>query len=113
VAIELNSLVREGDILARFGGEEFVLALPNTHHDGAMLLAERIRNRIKQYIWDLPGKNLSITLSIGVSDIAYYAESDTQKLLDLLVVQADKALYYCKNHGRDQVHFYADVADKL
>lgn len=113
VASELASRVREGDILARFGGEEFVLALPNTHHDGAMLLAERIRSRIKQHVWDISGKNLSITLSVGVSDIAYYAENDTQKLLDILVMQADKALYYCKHHGRDQVRSYSDVADQL
>ncbi len=113
VASELNSRIREGDILARFGGEEFIFALPNTSHEGAKLLAERIRERIKEHVWDSTGNILHITLSVGVTDVVDYEESDTQKLLDILIMQADKALYYCKHNGRDQVRAYAEIADKL
>ncbi len=113
VASELNSRIREGDILARFGGEEFIFALPNTSHEGAALLAERIRERIKKHVWDSTGNILHITLSVGVTDVVDYEESDTQKLLDTLIMQADKALYYCKHNGRDQVRVYAEIADQL
>lgn len=113
VASELNSRIREGDILARFGGEEFVFALPNTSQEGAKLLAERIRERIKEHVWDSTGNILHITLSVGVTDVVDYEESDTQKLLDILIMQADKALYYCKHNGRDQVRTYIEIADKL
>lgn len=113
VAKELSDHIREGDILARFGGEEFVLALPNTPITGAIQLAERIRERIKQHVWENTGNILNITMSSGLADVESYTESDTQKVLDTLLMQADKALYYCKNHGRDQVHSYADIADKL
>ncbi len=113
VANELNSRIREGDILARFGGEEFVLALPNTSREGAMILAERIRERIKQHVWDSTNNIMHISVSIGVADISDYENSDTQQLLDTMLMQADKALYYCKDHGRDQVHYYTEIADQL
>lgn len=113
VAKELETRIREGDILARFGGEEFVLALPNTPHEGAMILAERIRERIKQHVWDSTNNILHISVSVGVADISDYDNTDTQQLLDILLMQADKALYYCKNNGRDQVRYYTEIADKL
>jgi diguanylate cyclase (GGDEF)-like protein len=113
VAKELASRIREGDILARFGGEEFVLALPNTPHEGAMILAERIRERIKQHVWDSTSNIMHISVSVGVTDVSDYGETDTQQLLDTLLMQADKALYFCKNHGRDQVRYYAEIADQL
>lgn len=113
VAKELDARIREGDILARFGGEEFVLALPNTPHEGAMVLAERIRERIKQHVWDSTNNIMHISVSVGVADVCDYAETDTQQLLDMLLMQADKALYFCKNHGRDQVRYYAEIVDQL
>jgi diguanylate cyclase (GGDEF)-like protein len=113
VAKELETRIREGDILARFGGEEFVLALPNTPHEGAMILAERIRERIKQHVWDSTNNILHISVSVGVADISDYDNTDTQQLLDTLLMQADKALYFGKNHGRDQVCYYVEIADKL
>lgn len=113
VATLIREQIREGDILARFGGEEFVLALPNTDQAGAMLLADRIRRQVKEHRWDLKGKHLTVTLSIGAAEISEYGEKESQAILDHLIMQADQALYFGKHNGRDQACAYADIACKL
>jgi len=113
VAMVHKRLTREGDILARFGGEEFVMALPHTDLNGARLLAERIRRAVAELRWE--NKNdLSITLSLGISSLAeidaeILAGNNHQEVLDQLLKQADQALYHAKEHGRDQVVTYADI----
>jgi len=113
VAEVVRQQIREGDILARFGGEEFILALPNTDQDGAMLLAERIRNKVKKHQWDMQGRPLKVTLSIGAAEVSEYQEKESQKILDHMIMQADQALYFGKHNGRDQACAYADIACQL
>jgi diguanylate cyclase (GGDEF)-like protein len=113
VAELIKRQIREGDILARFGGEEFILALPNTDQQGAMLLAERIRSKVKHHHWDVEGKPLLVTLSIGAAEVSDYREMESNKILDHLIMQADQALYFGKHNGRDQACAYADIACKL
>jgi diguanylate cyclase (GGDEF)-like protein len=113
VAELIKQQLREGDIVARFGGEEFVVALPDTDGEGGMILAERIRKVIKQQRWPLDGHSLAVTVSIGISDIAVHEERDSQKLLDRLIMEADQALYFGKHHGRDQCQSHAAIACKL
>ncbi|MFU8837713.1 MAG: diguanylate cyclase [Thiohalomonadaceae bacterium] len=113
VAGLIKQQLREGDIVARFGGEEFVVALPDTDGDGAMVLAERIREAVKQDSWQVDRRKLSVTVSIGISDVAEHAEKDSQKLLDRLIMEADQALYFGKHHGRDQCQSHAAIACKL
>lgn len=110
VARLLGEQIREGDILARFGGEEFIMALPNTDQEGALLLAERIRNTVKDARWDIDGRSLSVTLSIGASEVTDYTQKDSSRYLDQLIVEADQALYFGKQNGRDQVCAYSDIA---
>lgn len=101
---------REGDILARLGGEEFVLALPNTSLTGARALSERIRRHVKELRWDSPsGEVVQITISIGVSCIDLEDPEVHRLRLDDLLRQADEALYYCKYNGRDQVQSFPDI----
>lgn len=113
VAEVIKRQIREGDILARFGGEEFILALPNTEQEGAIMLAERIREAAKEFPWEVKGRRLAVTLSIGVAQASEHAEKDSHKVLDRLIIEADQALYFGKQHGRDQSRAYADIACKI
>jgi diguanylate cyclase (GGDEF)-like protein len=88
----IKSQIRTSDTLARFGGEEFILALPETAPDRAPQVAERIRAAVENYPYVFRDWPLKVTLSIGVS--AYRNEPDlsASRLLD----EADKALYDAK-----------------
>jgi len=105
VGAGLKEMLREGDILARFGGEEFVFALPGTDRDGALSLAERIRQRLAQLSWNVGDGSLTITASMGVSGLApgEAPKGTSQIMLDRLVALADQALYGSKNDGRNRV----------
>lgn len=94
-----KSIRDEIDIPARYGGEEMLVLMPETDVDGAMKLAERIRDAIEKA--DLPGPNgetLHVTISIGVATMPLHAEAD-----QALMEAADKALYKSKEGGRNRV----------
>lgn len=113
VAEIIQQQIREGDILARFGGEEFVLALPNTDQTGAMQLAERIRSAVKNFNWSVTEKPLKITLSIGAAEMVNPEDKDSNKILDKLIIEADQALYFGKHNGRDQACAFSEIACNL
>lgn len=94
-------IVRAGDLAARFGGEEFVVLLPNTNHKGAMAVAERIRKAIESL--GLPHCHSPagvVTASLGVATMTERASFTT---VSHLVEQADKHLYTSKRDGRNRV----------
>jgi diguanylate cyclase (GGDEF)-like protein len=92
----LNMFLRESDIAARHGGEEFVLVFPEASLDQALLACERLRATIETHDWKSEHLGLEVTLSIGlVSGMA----SDYEKLL----AKADQRLYEAKNSGRNCV----------
>lgn len=96
----LTSFIRSEDVLARIGGEEFSILLPETTLSAAKEAAERIR--VAQKEMKLTGNwqgEISLTLSIGVTCL-----QTEDKDFDNLFSRADKALYIAKNSGRDQVH---------
>ncbi len=95
LADTLRSELRGVDTAARFGGDEFVIILPQANVDGAMLVAERLRNRMSEI--EVPNFG-QITASLGVATFPYHASSR-----DTLVVAADRALYSSKNCGRNRV----------
>jgi diguanylate cyclase (GGDEF)-like protein len=95
LADTLRSELRAVDTAARFGGDEFVIILPQAHTDGAVLVAERLRTRIEQM--NVPGFG-NVTCSFGVATFPDHASSR-----DTLVVAADRALYNSKNTGRNRV----------
>ncbi|WP_374667114.1 GGDEF domain-containing protein [Acinetobacter sp.] len=94
--------MRQKDVLARFGGEEFIALLSETCIQDAMLIADRIRVRIQNECVQVKGKSLNFTVSIGVAEL----KSHTQDL-DELVKQADLALYQAKESGRNCIVQYA------
>ncbi len=97
LADTLRAELRAVDTAARFGGDEFVLILPQANHEGAQLVAERLRQRIEETI--VPGFG-RVTASFGVATFPAHASSR-----DTLVVAADRALYNSKNAGRNRISF--------
>jgi diguanylate cyclase (GGDEF)-like protein len=92
----LADTVRESDVAARAGGEEFCIVLPDTDLDGALALAEKLRAAIARL--EVPGVDARITGSFGVAAFPLHA-MDTPTLLR----KADRALYAAKQNGRDRV----------
>ncbi|MCJ7589769.1 MAG: GGDEF domain-containing protein, partial [Woeseiaceae bacterium] len=101
--------VRASDVAARFGGEEFVVLLPNTEVASAKLLAERIRTAISKTPFALPsGESVTVTVSIGISEVHPTPDDrDLKTIGDSLVARADVALYAAKSAGRDRVNVEA------
>lgn len=104
-----KACLRADDILGRMGGEEFIVALPNTRLDDALEVADRLRLAIQSAEFNTgPYANSSndpaVTVSVGVA-----AYEQTCKSLDLLLDRADKAMYKAKNAGRNQVRVWDGV----
>jgi len=88
--------LRNSDAVARWGGEEFVVLLPATDLNGALLVAEKIRHRIDVGHFDELATGLHVTVSIGC------AEMVSSECFDEIVARADRALYEAKHRGRNQ-----------
>ncbi len=97
VAQACTDALREGDVLARWGGEEFLLMLPNTGLQIAAFCLERLRAVLARASFDSIGAGLSLTISAGVAEIA---AGDT---IEAAIARADQALYAAKRQGRNQV----------
>jgi two-component system cell cycle response regulator len=95
-------LRREGrsvDTVGRFGGEEFVVVLPETALDGAMIVADRVRQRIQLHNFGTEAEPIGVTVSIGVASVPDDRATSAQTFLAL----ADAALYRAKAAGRNVV----------
>jgi len=90
----IKDLSRKGDIVARIGGEEFVLVLPNEDNQSALSIAERLRKTVESTEMDAIG---NITISIGIATWPVHSND-----IDQVYKCADKALYHAKEHGRNQ-----------
>ena len=91
--------VRSADQIGRFGGEEFLILMPEMDRDGAVQLAQRLRTLIEDSaVYTDEGERVSVTVSIGVAQL----DRDT-KNFDTLVARADQAMYKAKIHGRNCV----------
>lgn len=104
ISSQIQSLIRESDILARFGGDEFIVLMFNTNHKEAMLAAERIRTGIEK---NISVENGPITVSAGLSTFGEKSiagiditPSEIYKEMHLI---ADRALYRAKHSGRNKV----------
>ena len=105
IANTLPGQLRRGDLVGRFGGEEFVVLLPDTDTEEAFTIAERVRLMIADLVVSLDGldevpiEKTSVTVSIGVSSYNIKVHNDHADLL----ATADRALYRAKDQGRNQV----------
>ncbi|MCO4799668.1 MAG: GGDEF domain-containing protein [Colwelliaceae bacterium] len=105
VATQLNNNLRHEDISGRWGGEEFVMLLPNTSSKKALEIVERLRENIANTPFKVSSSNhqFNITISFGV------CESTTENVsFKQLIEHADIALYEAKNKGRNQSKIYKD-----
>lgn len=101
VAALVRDTVRQSvDVVARFGGEEFVLLLPETGLAGARILAERIRKAFEESLVDTDGGPVSFTASFGVEEFRTALDTGVETVLK----RADDALYRAKAAGRNRVH---------
>ncbi len=107
VLIQLAKLLQQEsrsiDMVARYGGEEFIILLPNTWIEGALVLAERIRKKVRQYQFQALDQSLTVTVSIGVGECPRHAAE-----VELLIKKTDDALYRAKRNGRNQVSLAAE-----
>ncbi len=94
----VNDNVRAEDVLARFGGEEFVLVMPGVDLAGAASACEKLRKQVADFDWSTVCKSLSVTISIGVADNA--GATSWAKIMS----DADRRLYKAKDAGRNRVH---------
>jgi diguanylate cyclase (GGDEF)-like protein len=99
-ATVIRASARETDIVARFGGDEFALVLPDTGSEGAVSVGERVRDKIAA--WQFlrgDGLRISLTASVGVATLPDVAASAEQ-----LLQAADNAMYWVKDHGKNGIY---------
>ena len=101
LARRLETSVREVDVVARFGGEEFVVLLLEHNQDAALMVAERVRKNIQDMEVHFQDQVLKITVSIGIAHLAKGINFPED-----LVSRADAALYESKKNGRNRVTLY-------
>lgn len=94
-----KEILRSEDVFARYGGDEFVVLLPDTTNESAMNLAERIRTKVSENPLLLDNCKVSITISMGVSTMP----KNNALSIHMLLNRADEALYCSKKSGRNSV----------
>jgi diguanylate cyclase (GGDEF)-like protein len=98
MGVLLKKRVRTNDIVARVGGEEFAVILPEAGKPGGVALAEKLRKLIEAEPFSYNGVNIPVTVSLGVSGYeAHHENSET------MVSEADEKLYEAKRGGRNRV----------
>lgn len=98
ISNHLRTSLRKSDSVGRIGGEEFLVILPETDNDSARLLLDKLRCSISELKIDTGSEIISVTLSIGISQVSHDDEDSWQA-----VKRADYALYRSKENGRNQV----------
>ncbi len=90
--------VRRDEVFARYGGEEFALILPETPLDGAISLAETLRQRVEEHVFTFQADSIKVTVSIGCAQL-----TENDKAASDLIKRADELLYQAKRGGRNRV----------
>lgn len=101
IAKIMREYVRQVDLVGRYGGEEFVIALPDTDKQSAMHVAERMRSSVEKHKFRAYDETIGITISIGVSNFP-----ENGKDVVTLIDRADQALYKAKAEGRNRAISY-------
>ena len=99
---------RETDVVARFGGDEFAVVLPDTGGEGAMAVGDRVRERIASHRFlQAEGLSIALTVSVGVATLP-----DVSISADGLIHAADEAMYWVKDRGKNGIHVAASPAGR-
>jgi diguanylate cyclase (GGDEF)-like protein len=107
IAHVIRSTVRPNEIAGRYGGDEFVILLPETQPEDSMRIAEQLFQSVKEYAISTEREVIELSLSIGVA-CALQGVRHSPTSLDELLNQADKALYKAKRAGKSQFYFYSE-----
>ncbi|CAM2881946.1 diguanylate cyclase [Legionella anisa] len=102
----IPSLVREGDLACRYGGEEFLFVLPNFDANSAKACGENIRNKVNEMRIVIDGSVSNITISLGISVFPNDGTSSKE-----LIDAADQALYTAKKHGKNRTVLFSELND--
>lgn len=99
----LREGARSSDIIARIGGEEFAILLPDTDIQGAYTILERLRTQICTKTLSIEGHAINLSISVGLS----YSRKEKELAVEQLIKQADQALYQAKSEGKNCIVQYA------
>ena len=99
IAEALKEKTRQSDFPSRYGGEEFVLVLPETDQENALQVANKIHQEIRSCTFGTPNRPFRLTVSIGLSSTSSKEYPDWRQMLG----DADQALYLAKNSGKDRI----------
>ena len=100
----IKETLRDIDIPARYGGEEFAIVLPGTDGPGAKIIAERLRNAVREKSFTADDKNFNVSISMGIA----VSPADAKRKEDL-IEKADQALYHAKHNGRNQSVLWSGI----
>lgn len=96
----LKASVRAADIVARYGGDEFSIILPETTKQEAYAVAEKLRRAVHEKVFDFNGKEIRLSISAGISNY-----SETHHNYFDMIEEADRAMYIAKEKGRNKIEF--------
>ena len=102
LAEEVRNRTRRSDLPTRYGGEEFVIILPEANLENALQVGNKIRMEVKGVTFGTTARPFSVTVSIGISSISKKEYSNWHQMLQ----DADQALYLAKNNGKDRVEVF-------
>ncbi|MFN8369970.1 MAG: sensor domain-containing diguanylate cyclase [Bacteriovoracaceae bacterium] len=106
-------LMKQGNLFIRYGGEEFLVLMPETNAEAAKLFADGIRKTVEKMDFVFEGKKIPVTLSSGVCDITLAGGIEVVPSLSELIKKADVALYFSKHNGRNQVNTYSKEQESV
>ncbi len=106
IAHVIRNAIKSTDVVARYGGDEFICLLPGASQQTAMQVAERIRQRLADEPLPIDDGHIAITVSVGIATYPVHGAT-----MEDLSKSADRALYVSKAQGRDRVTVYDDVAE--
>jgi diguanylate cyclase (GGDEF)-like protein len=95
----ISEHLRQSEIIGRYGGDEFIILLPNSASTQGQRISERLQEKMADLKIDIPKDNLVVTLSLGIADL----KETKSATLEMLIEYADQALYTAKRAGRNQI----------
>lgn len=105
VANTISQVVRNTDLAARIGGEEFAVLLPHSTQDQAMGTAQRLKKKLAEVSFEISGNIFNQTISQGVADLEHFMVKSPEDM----IYWADQSLYLAKNEGRDTIRRASDL----
>lgn len=107
VADELTAGLRSTDVLGRYGGEEFLLILPETDLMGGYTAAEKLRKKVEKLRLPMPDGDIKLSVSVGLA--GFHLAGSDQETRNRLIEAADQALYRAKQKGRNRVEIFEEA----